>query len=63
MIRILSAPGLALQKLTTKEPDEKMVEVAIASVEAVFDWKQYFKDTFDYTVPDEEIDGITNNEL
>lgn len=63
LIRILSAPGLALQKLTTKEPDEKMVEVAIASVEAVFDWKQYFKDTFDYTVPDEEIDGITNNEL
>jgi len=52
-IRILSAPGLALQRLTTREPDEKMVEVAIASVEAVFDWKDYFKQTFDYTVPEE----------
>ena len=52
-IRILSAPGLALQRLTTREPDEKMVEVAIASVEAVFDWKDYFKQTFDYTVPED----------
>ncbi|MBO5095059.1 MAG: DUF1385 domain-containing protein [Lachnospiraceae bacterium] len=51
-VRILSAPGMWLQKLTTKEPDEEMVEVAIASVEAVFDWKAYLKDTFGY-----EIDG------
>jgi uncharacterized protein YqhQ len=47
-VRIISAPGLWLQKLTTKEPDEDMVEVAIASVEAVFDWKAYLKETFDY---------------
>lgn len=32
---ILSKPGMWLQKLTTKEPDDKMIEVAIASVEAV----------------------------
>lgn len=51
-VRILSAPGMWLQKLTTKEPDEEMVKVAIASVEAVFDWKAYLKDTFGY-----EIDG------
>lgn len=62
-VRILSAPGLALQKLTTKEPDEKMVEVAIASVEAVFDWKQYFKDTFDYTVPQDETAESVQDEL
>lgn len=37
----LSKPGLALQKLTTKEPDESMAQVAIAAVEAVFDWKAY----------------------
>lgn len=37
----LSKPGLALQKLSTREPDEAMVEVAIAAVEAVFDWKPY----------------------
>lgn len=52
LVRILSAPGMLLQKLTTKEPDDDMIEVAIASVEAVFDWKQYFKDNFDYDVDD-----------
>lgn len=48
-VRIISAPGLGLQKLTTKEPDEKMVEVAIAAVEAVFDWKDFLKEKFDYS--------------
>lgn len=47
---IFSYPGMLLQKLTTKEPDEQMVEVAIASVEAVFDWKAYFKEAFEYDV-------------
>ena len=42
-IAILSKPGLWLQGLTTKEPDEKMLEVAIASVEAVFDWRGYLE--------------------
>ena len=37
----LSRPGMALQGLTTKEPDDDMIEVAIRSVEAVFDWKPY----------------------
>ena len=41
IIRILSAPGLWLQKLTTREPDDGMIEVGIAAVEAVFDWKEY----------------------
>ena len=49
-VRILSAPGMLLQKLTTREPDDDMIEVAIASVEAVFDWKAYFKETFGYDV-------------
>ena len=40
-IKIFSKPGLALQKLTTKEPDHSMIEVAIASVEGVFDWREY----------------------
>ena len=30
-----------MQKLTTKEPDDDMIEVAIAAVEAVFDWKAF----------------------
>ena len=41
-----------MQKLTTKEPDEDMIEVAIASVEAVFDWKAYLKENFGYDVDD-----------
>ena len=48
-----SKPGLAMQKLTTKEPTPDMVEVAIKAVEAVFDWKQYLKDEFGWE-PDEE---------
>ena len=41
LVQIFSEPGLALQKLTTKEPDHSMIEVAIASVEGVFDWREY----------------------
>ena len=48
LVRMISAPGMCIQRLTTKEPDESMVEVAIASVEAVFDWRQYLHDNFGY---------------
>ncbi len=41
IIGLLSKPGMMLQKLTTREPDDDMIEVGIASVEAVFDWKTY----------------------
>ncbi len=41
IVRILSAPGMWLQRLTTREPDDDMIEVGIAAVEAVFDWKEY----------------------
>ena len=44
VVELLSKPGLALQNLTTKEPDDDMIEVAICSVEAVFDWKKYQKE-------------------
>ena len=47
-IQLLSAPGMLIQRMTTKEPDRKMIEVAIASVEAVFDWKAYLKENFGY---------------
>ena len=51
-VKIISAPGMWLQRLTTKEPDREMAEVAIKSVEAVFDWKAYLKDEFGYEVDD-----------
>lgn len=50
IIRIISAPGMWIQRITTREPDESMAEVAIASVEAVFDWKKYLYDAFGYEV-------------
>ena len=43
LVQIFSKPGLALQRLTTKEPDHSMIEVAIASVEDVFDWREYLE--------------------
>nr|WP_300305975.1 DUF1385 domain-containing protein [uncultured Anaerostipes sp.] len=43
LVQIFSKPGLCLQRLTTKEPDRSMIEVAIASVEGVFDWREYLK--------------------
>ena len=49
--RTLSAPGLWIQRLTTIEPSLDMAEVAVKSVEAVIDWKEYVKcvreDTFE----------------
>lgn len=42
IVNIISKPGLLMQKyLTTKEPDDSMIEVAIAAVEEVFDWRAY----------------------
>ena len=41
MVNIVSKPGLMLQKLTTREPDLEMLEVAIASIEAIYDWRQF----------------------
>ncbi len=49
LINFISSPGLAIQKLTTKEPDDDMIEVAIQAVEAVFDWRAYAAENFDVT--------------
>lgn len=46
LVNLLSRPGMALQHMTTKEPDDSMIEVAIASVEAVFDWKKFENEQF-----------------
>lgn len=62
IVNLISRPGLWLQKLTTKEPDDDMIEVAIASVEAVFDWKAYLKETFGYEVDDSWLEDGQENE-
>jgi uncharacterized protein YqhQ len=48
LVRILSAPGMLVQRMTTKEPEREMTQVAIAAVEAVFDWQTYLCQNFDY---------------
>ena len=47
LVNLISKPGLMLQKITTREPEDDMIEVGIASVEAVFDWKAYIKEIND----------------
>ena len=49
VVNLLSKPGLWLQGLTTKEPDDSMIEVGIKAVEAVFDWRAYEAENFDVT--------------
>ena len=49
VVNFLSKPGLWMQNMTTKEPDDSMIEVAIAAVEAVFDWRGYLKENFGWT--------------
>ncbi len=46
LVNFLSKPGLGVQRLTTKEPDDSMIEVAIQAVEAVFDWRAYEAENF-----------------
>ena len=49
LIQLISKPGLWMQLMTTKEPDDEMIRVGIASVEAVFDWKSYLVREFGYS--------------
>ena len=57
VINILSKPGLLMQGLTTKEPDDSMIEVAIESVGAVFDWRA-FQET---AVSDDKIKSVSSS--
>ena len=63
LMKVLSLPGKAMQKLTTREPDDDMIEVAIAAVEAVFDWKAFLgypdEEEQDVEIPD--LDSDTEN--
>lgn len=63
LVKALSAPGLWLQRITTKEPDESMVEVAIASVEAVFDWKDFLTEKFGSTEEKPQESESEENEI
>ena len=62
LVKIISSPGMLLQRLTTKEPDESMIEVAIKAVEAVFDWKAYLQDEFGYEIDDSWLEDEPTSE-
>lgn len=51
IMNLISIPGMWMQGLTTTEPDDSMIEVAIASVEAIFDWREYLEETFPEKYP------------
>ncbi len=53
IVNFLSKPGMWMQNMTTKEPDDSMIEVAIAAVEAVFDWRAYLAENF----PHQDVSG------
>lgn len=46
LVNLFSKPGMAIQMMTTSEPDDDMIEVAIQAVEAVFDWRAYERENF-----------------
>ena len=53
-VNMLSQPGLWMQRLTTKEPSDDMIEVGIAAVNAVFDWKKWQEEElFEHSVQGE----------
>ncbi len=54
VVNVLSKPGLWLQALTTREPDDSMLEVAITSVEAVFDWRDFLAHYDEEEKPEKE---------
>lgn len=64
IIGLLSKPGMWLQQLTTIEPEDDMIEVGIASVEAIFDWKKYLVDNFgENSVDNSKSDGTMANDI
>lgn len=64
IIGLLSRPGMWLQQLTTIEPEDDMIEVGIASVEAIFDWKKYLSENFkESSVDNSKTDGTMANDI
>ncbi|NLP35587.1 MAG: DUF1385 domain-containing protein [Clostridiales bacterium] len=61
VLDILSKPGLLMQGLTTKEPDDSMIEVAIKSVETIFDWQAFLESSDDEKKEDKQTSKATVN--
>ena len=63
VVNILSQPGLWMQGLTTKEPDDEMIEVAIQSVDAVFDWREFLKENDEKIKKNNSIKGKNKSKI
>ncbi len=61
LVKLLSLPGMLIQRITTKEPDKDMVEVAIAAVEAVFDWREFLEQNFGNPEGEASLDNAEEN--
>ncbi len=61
-VKVLSAPGMLIQRITTKEPTKDMIEVAVASIEAVFDWKKFLTDEFGIEEFDSDMDKASEED-
>ncbi len=63
IVNFLSKPGFWMQGLTTREPDDSMIEVAIVAVNTVFDWRAYLRENFPDTVIPEDLEDPQPNEF
>jgi uncharacterized protein YqhQ len=63
LTRILFIPGMWMQGLTTFEPDNSEIEVAIAAVEKVFDWREFEKKTFGLEFPEDNAEDPVTSEI
>ena len=60
-LNLLSQPGMLMQKLTTKEPDDDMIEVAIVAVEEIFDWREFQgREAVSENIHENNIEGLGN---
>lgn len=62
-VKIISVPGMWLQALTTREPDDDMIEVAIKAVEEVFDWKKFLAEYEDENKDENKDDNKDDNKV
>lgn len=62
IVWLLSLPGMLIQRMTTKEPDKEMIEVAIAAIEAVFDWRAFLQENFGYEFEEEDSGEVSFEE-
>ncbi len=62
-VSVFAAPGMALQRITTKEPDESQIEVAITAFMAVYKEEEWSIDTVEDTAITEVEDSKAKGDV